>query len=196
MIRASTLPSLLSAAQIPSLLTECYRVLVPGGTLELRLIDPLPDRKSSGPMLRAWIEVRLLLNLEMSFRCTRPSLLIPQWVQAAGFTLQPGRSRSASQTLKDSFSAKRNRSMSEALSLAHTMQVPAAVDNQGVVGAYMDEEVGSMVGRELWKDVWGEFVTKRRGEEQWWWENGGCLKEAIERGTKWNILTLLAVKPE
>lgn len=86
--------------------------------------------------------------------------------------------------------------MSEALSLAQIMQVPAANNDQGVVGAYVDEEVGVMVGRELWKDVWGDFVTERKGEEKWWWENEGCLKEANERGTKWSILTLLAVKPE
>ncbi|KAL9069849.1 MAG: hypothetical protein Q9157_006037, partial [Trypethelium eluteriae] len=74
--------------------------------------------------------------------------------------------------------------------------VPAANDNQGVIGAYMDEEVAVMVGRELWKDVWGEFVTERKGEEKWWWENAGCVKEALERDTKWSVLTLLAVKPE
>ncbi|KAI9664488.1 MAG: hypothetical protein M1821_005934 [Bathelium mastoideum] len=194
-VRAASLPSLLPSAQIPALLADCHRVLAPGGCLELRLLDPLPQRRTSGPMLRAWIEVRLLLNLELSFRCTRPSMLIPQWAQEAGFVLQqaprsgvgrePGQERGA-----------RGRSGSEAVRLAQRMELPAANDDQGVVGAYVDEEVGAMVGRELWKDVWGEFVTERQGEERWWWENEGCLREAMERGTKWSVLTLLAVKPK
>ncbi|KAL9097306.1 MAG: hypothetical protein Q9165_000733 [Trypethelium subeluteriae] len=209
-IRTSSLPSLLPSAQIPALLSECHRVLAPGGTLELRLLDPLPDRKTSGPFLRAWIEVRLLLNLEMSFRCTRPSLLIPQWVQAAGFELRSSLVGAEREREKRRWRAKvggygaegsasasaRNRSMSEALGMASILQVPAANDNQGVIGAYMDEEVAVMVGRELWKDVWGEFVTERKGEEKWWWKNAGCMKEALERGTKWSVSTLLAVKPE
>ena len=175
LIRASTLPSLLPSAQIPALLAECHRILRPGGTLELRLLDPLPDRHGSGPLLRAWIEVRLLVNLELSFRCTRPSLLIPQWARDTGFALR--------------------KADAETQGMALRMEVPAANDDQGVVGAYVDEQVGSMVGRELWKDVWGGFVSESEGDERWWWENEGCLKEATERGTKWSISTLVAVKP-
>jgi hypothetical protein len=86
-------------------------------------------------------------------------------------------------------------SLSDAPATARCMHLPAAIDNQGIDGAYVDEEVGVMVGRELWKDVWGDHVTERKGEERWWWENQGCLKEAMERETKWSVSTLLAMRP-
>ena len=44
LIIATRLTTMLPASQIPSLLSDCHRVLQPGGVLSLRLIDALPDR--------------------------------------------------------------------------------------------------------------------------------------------------------
>jgi SAM-dependent methyltransferase len=86
-IRANALASAFATPQLKQILQECYRVLVPGGQLELRLMDPVPDAKGTGPLLRECLERRLLLNLEKSFRCLRPMLLILIWVREVSFTL-------------------------------------------------------------------------------------------------------------
>ncbi|KAH7130647.1 hypothetical protein B0J11DRAFT_548914 [Dendryphion nanum] len=86
-IRASTLPSLIPSAKLPLVFQECYRLLAPGGMLEIRIMDAAPLRKTAGPKMKAWIEDRLSLNLERLFRCSKPCTLIPSWVTDAGFDL-------------------------------------------------------------------------------------------------------------
>ena len=49
-IRASTLPTLVPSASLPELFNECYKLLAPGGLLEIRIMDAAPLRKTAGPV--------------------------------------------------------------------------------------------------------------------------------------------------
>ncbi|KAJ9637750.1 hypothetical protein H2199_007241 [Coniosporium tulheliwenetii] len=167
-IRTTSLPTLVPSSSIPLLLKECHRVLAPGGILELRLIDPAPKRATTGPILREWLEERLMPEIESSFCCTRPNLLVPKFVKEAGFSLlvPPGQWNNLTQVLK----------------------FPAAPgEGEGDV----DAELAALVGRALWKDVWGPFVE---GDGGWWWEREDVVRECREFGTVWECGSLFAFK--
>ncbi|KAJ4156749.1 hypothetical protein NW754_008392 [Fusarium falciforme] len=42
-------------------------------------------------------------------------------------------------------------------------------------------ELRCLVGRMLWMEVWGGYVTG----DTWWWEEEDCVKECLELGTFW-----------
>ncbi len=86
-IKASMLPSLVPSANLPELFSECYKLLAPGGLLEIRIMDAAPVRKTTGPLMRSWVEDRLSNNLERLFRCSKPCLLVPVWLKDADFEL-------------------------------------------------------------------------------------------------------------
>jgi hypothetical protein len=167
-IRASSLPSVVPSAKLPQILRECYRLLTPGGVLEMRLMDSSPDRKTSGPKLRTWLEDRLSLNLEKFFRCSRPCLLVPSWVKDAGFSL-----------------------LNNSSTMMHTLRLPTAFDPQS---GTVHDELSTLVGRALWKDIWGGFVEERPGEPRWWWEDEEVKNECLERKTVFECATLFAFK--
>lgn len=136
-VRSARLPALLPANHIKSLIEECYRVLKPGGILELRLIDPLPERGTTGPLLLSWLEDRLLIGLEAGFRCTRPMAMVPQWVASAGFVPLPFRNEGAahgrlksppSSTLGSQLRNKNRQSLGR-LGLARCLRLPAATEH-------------------------------------------------------------------
>lgn len=51
-------------------------------------------------------------------------------------------------------------------------------------------ELRSIVGRMLWREVWGEFVTS----DTWWWDDPACMQECLELGTFWVYHTIQAIK--
>jgi hypothetical protein len=53
-------------------------------------------------------------------------------------------------------------------------------------------EVRSIIGRLLWMEVWGNFVTG----EKWWWEDEGCVNECLQLGTVWDYHIIEGVKQE
>ncbi|OCK85906.1 hypothetical protein K432DRAFT_388161 [Lepidopterella palustris CBS 459.81] len=167
-IRASSLPSAIASSRLPQVFCECYRLIAPGGILEVRIMDSSPDRKTAGPKMRAWIEDRLSLNLEKYFRCSRPCTLVPGWVKEAGFSFLNNLPEKLMQTLR----------------------IPAAFDANDTV----DDELLTLVGRALWKDIWGDLVEGRPGEPRWWWEDEEVLAECLERKTVFECGTLFAFK--
>ena len=58
----------------------------------------------------------------------------------------------------------------------------------------VDEKVQlrSVVGRALWKEVWGSFVEG----EKWWWEDEGIVTECLELKTKWEWAVIEGVKED
>lgn len=58
----------------------------------------------------------------------------------------------------------------------------------------MESELASVVGREMWRDVWGEFVDLDEGDERWWWEDEEILQECRERGTVFECRTIFACR--
>ncbi|KAF2638146.1 hypothetical protein P280DRAFT_551789 [Massarina eburnea CBS 473.64] len=166
-IRASTLPSLVPSADLPKLLHECYRLLAPGGMLEIRVMDAAPVRKTAGPKMKAWIEDRLAINLERHFRCSKPCMLMPGWVQEAGFEL------------------------ANSADAAQVMRLPCAVDSST---ADVDMELKTRVGWALWKGIWGEYVDEEPGEAKWWWEDEEVMQECLERQTVFECGAIFAHK--
>lgn len=164
-IRASTLPSLVPSAKLPELFRECYKLLAPGGLLEIRIMDAAPVRRTAGPMMRMWIEDRLSVNLEKLFRCSKPCSLVPGWLAEAGFEL------------------------SQENEVALTL--PCALDQ---TSGDVDRELSTMIGQALWKDTWGPFVEDLPGEPKWWWEEDIIVQECLKRNTMLECRSLYAYK--
>jgi hypothetical protein len=165
-IRASTLPSLVPSSNLPDLFRECYKLLAPGGLLEVRIMDASPVRKTAGPLLRMWIEDRLSTNLERLFRCSKPCLLVPSWLAEAGFELEaPGGSR--------------------------IVNLPCTLDTSSTG---VDKELSTVIGRSLWRDIWGSFVDEVPGEPKWWWEDEDIMQECRERQTVFECQAIFACK--
>lgn len=166
-IRASTLPSLVPSSKLPQLLRECHRLLAPGGLLEIRIMDAAPVRRTAGPKMRAWIEDRLSLNLEKTFRCSKPCMLIPGWVADAGFDVPTLRGKN------------------------QVMRLPCAFDGATPT---VDEELKMLVGRALWKDIWGSYVDDVPNEPQWWWEDDEIVQECLQHQTAFDCGSIFAYK--
>ncbi|XP_014553100.1 hypothetical protein COCVIDRAFT_40816 [Bipolaris victoriae FI3] len=167
-IRASTLPSLVPSSELPELFSECYKLLAPGGFLEIRVMDAAPVRTTAGPLMRAWIEDRLSVNLEQLFRCSKPCALLPAWLKDAGFELADQH--------KD-----------------QKLTLPCASDPES---AKVDDELSTIIGRALWKDIWGSFVDDSPDEPKWWWEDKDIVEECVKRQTVLECRTIFAYKRE
>ncbi|KAL1792003.1 hypothetical protein ACET3X_009754 [Alternaria dauci] len=165
-IRASTLPSLVPSAKLPELFSECHKLLAPGGFLEIRIMDAAPVRKTTGPLMRVWIEDRLSVNLERDFRCSKPCSLVPGWLTAAGFEML---------VQEDD----------------QSMTLPCALDADV---ANVNDELSMIIGRAFWKDIWGSFVDDAPDEPKWWWEDEEIVQECVKRQTLLECRTIFAYK--
>ena len=168
-IRASSLPSLVPSSKLPELLSECHRLLAPGGLLEIRIMDAAPVRKTAGPLMRAWIEDRVSLNLEKLFRCSKPCKVMPAWIAEAGFEVVTSDISNGGQNL----------------------MLPCAYDPSS---SEIDAELASLVGQALWMDIWGDFVDDVPGEPRWWWEDEEVMQECFERQTVFECGSIFAFK--
>ena len=165
-IRAPTLLSLVPSAKLPELFRECYKLLAPGGLLELRVIDAAPMRNVAGPLMRMWIEDRLSTNLERLFRCSKPCMLVPGWLQDAGFDLTC--------TNND-----------------RNVRLPCVFDP---TSSDTEQELSNLVGQNLWKEVWGTFVDDIPGEPKWFWEDEDIVKECLQRRTVFECKIIFAYR--
>lgn len=168
-IRASTLPSIVPSSKLPQIFQECYRLLASGGMLEIRIMDAAPVRKTAGPRMKAWIEDRLSVNLERMFRCSKPCTLVPGWLSDAGFDLPASLPSQGEENVK----------------------LRCAFDRES---SDVDRELSTMVGRALWKDIWGGFVDEDPDEPHWWWEDEEVMKECLERDTVFECGSIFAFK--
>jgi hypothetical protein len=175
-IFAMSLPAALSSSSIPALLRECHRVLTPTGTLCLTIMDPSPAAATLGPKLRAWLEDHLLLSLEKQFRCTSPGRLLPVWMKDAGFAI-PSLSGTCTQITRMSFFAGGDGTRGEG-------------DGDGDNSTADAGELKTLVGRMLWKEIWGQFSDA----EKWWWEDATILDECRSYGTQWDCSIIKAGK--
>lgn len=199
-IHAFSLPALLPASSIPALLKDCHRTLTSphsiaspsdspttpsspsqskAGSLHLTILDPAPIPSTLGPLLRAWLDTHLIVNLERQFRCINPARLFPIWLadaglRAEGSTISNVRFLASVSHDPDGFSI-----------------IDGAGQEQGVVSAECTkQELKSMVGRMLWKELWGPFVEG----EKWWWEDEKVIEECERVGTCWGYAVIEAVK--
>lgn len=172
-----SLPAICSSQDIPGVLRNIHKCLKPGGTLQLTLIDPLPCAGTLGQRMRAWLEEHLLLNLEKNFRCMNPSRVFPHWLGDAAL-----------------------RGRGSTLTTAKFYAVPASArghetDPDPFIEQVRSEkeikaELRSLVGRMLWMEVWGAYVTAGR----WWWEDQACVEECLQLGTFWEYNVIEGVK--
>ena len=57
-------------------------------------------------------------------------------------------------------------------------------------GERVKQELKSVMGRMLWKEMWGSFVQG----EKWWWEDENVIEECERMGTVWEYAVIEAVK--
>jgi hypothetical protein len=201
-IHAFSLPAILPASSIPALLKECHRTLAAAqpntspavspktasfpvhtkaGSLHLTILDPLPITSTLGPILRGWLDTHLIVNLERQFRCINPARLFPLWLGDAGL-------RAEGSTIAN---------VRFLASVMHDTDGFSMIDGegqeQGVVSAECTkQELKSMVGRMLWKEMWGPFVEG----DKWWWEDALVVEECEKVGTCWEYAVIEAVREE
>ncbi|KAK3940787.1 hypothetical protein QBC46DRAFT_312766 [Diplogelasinospora grovesii] len=175
-VHCLTLPSLLSSHDIPHLLRSINRCLIPEGVLHLVLIDPMPAADRLGPRMREWLEDHLILNLEARFRLTKPSGVFPTWLSEAG--LRGG----ASSLSKIKFQAIHRTCPADGSDASSSS--PKNEEER------VKKELRSTVGRMLWQEVWGPFVTGNN----WWWEDEACIEECLRLGTCFEFHLIDAVK--
>jgi hypothetical protein len=203
-IHAFYLPSLLPASSIPSILRECHRTLMSGGeigtaistgpftaingppqseskagTLHLTILDPSPLPSTLGPRLRTWLDNHLILNLEKKFRCINPCRLFPIWLADAGLRAV------GSTILPVQFLACCNASQTSKIKDENGFKSPG-------IGAEerTKQELKSVVGRMLWKEMWGSYVQT----DKWWWEDEHIVEECERMQTCWEYAIIEAVK--
>lgn len=160
--------SILPSSDLPRLLQNIFRVLAPGGYLNIVIVDPLPTPASTGPALRHWLDENLIFNLEQQFRCTNPSRNFPVWLLEAGLRAN------GSAIVKTSFHAVFPSSDGDA-----DPEQPDTIS-----------ELRAVVGRMLWREIWGSFV----GADKWWWEVPAIVDECAGRGTFWELRVIAACK--
>ncbi|KAG6355863.1 hypothetical protein INS49_015247 [Diaporthe citri] len=171
--------SILPSSDLPRLLQNIFRVLAPGGFLNMVIVDPLPTPSSAGPALRQWLDENLIFNLEQQFRCTNPSRNFPVWLLEAGMRAK------GSVITTTRFQA--------------VIPQGQAGDGSGSGGGSSSgsasematmRELRTTVGRMLWREIWGPFV----GADSWWWEVPKIVDECLSRDTCWEYSVIAACK--
>lgn len=164
-----TISSLLPASSLPHLLEESARLLSTSSpsALHLTLLDPYPSAQTMGPLLQQWITTKLLLNLEVNFRCLSPCRLIPLWLKTTGLRVEPG-SCVVRRFLGTTKLGQRN---------------PEEIEEP-------DLELEVEVGRRLWWMVWGSFVQGGIP----WWKDEDIVQECAKLRTMWECLEIEAIK--
>ncbi|KAF4459159.1 hypothetical protein FALBO_14089 [Fusarium albosuccineum] len=167
------LPLSTPSQEIPGLLRNIHRCLEPDGALHLVLIDPLPIASTLGPLLRAWIEHHLLLNLETNFRCMNPSKLFPIWLENA--------------LLRVDYETAATTRFSAIPFNQHQMSL---VENSFPSEEAIKQELRNLVGRMLWMEVWAEYIDT----DTWWWEDADIIAECNKLQTTWEWRIMTAYK--
>ncbi|KAF4994044.1 hypothetical protein FGRMN_6078 [Fusarium graminum] len=178
-VHSLSLPVVCSSPDIPQVLKQISKCLRVGGSLQLTLIDPLPCAGTLGYRMRTWLEENLLINLERNFRCTNPSKLFPDWMGDAGL-------RGQGSTL----------TTSKFYAVSASIRSQDDDDDPFIDREHSEREVKaevrSIIGRLLWMEVWGNFVTG----DKWWWEDEGCVNECVQLGTVWEYHIIEGIKQD
>jgi hypothetical protein len=146
--------------------------------------------------MRAWLESNLVLNLETQFRCLNPRRLFPIWLADAGLRGEG----SVITNFRFYASVSPNCSPSIFVSdedgdvIAQGAEEQEQEETEAGKEGRKDEEtrmkLKSVVGRMLWREMWGAYVQG----ERWWWEDGEILEECKRMGTCWEYAVIEAVK--
>ncbi|KAH6889914.1 hypothetical protein B0T10DRAFT_572086 [Thelonectria olida] len=158
------------ASQYTPVIRSISRIMKPGGVFEAIFVDPLPFPGNTGPLLKAWIKNHLLVNLQRHGLSIKPAEDFQDLAPEAGLTV----SRSA-----------------ETLWFPGILRgdlVEKEGDDPFIDEAYMqrqvDEHLCTMVGREIWRDLYEPHVTLAEGE-LWWWQIPEIHEECRTWETHW-----------
>lgn len=171
------LPSQCRESDITAVLNKVNKCLKSGAAYHLVLIDPIPNTSALGENMRSWFRNNLLLNLKQKSRCLTPSFTFPQ---ALGKTSLRGPGSTLTST----------KFYANPKNIHHNKHGSETQTKREMEGKEMRAELRSIVGRMLWREVWGEFVTS----ESWWWDDPACMQECLELGTFWEYHTIQAIK--
>ncbi|PHH61231.1 hypothetical protein CDD81_665 [Ophiocordyceps australis] len=177
-VYALSLPPLCSHDHLRAIVTRnVSSCLKPGGSLHLTLIDPLPYADTLGSRLHAWLERHLLLNLDRHHRCLSPCATLPRWLAEASLRA-PGSTRTTVRFFATPDSIRRRR------------RDPDPARERLQADRETRARLRSLVGRMLWRQVWGAFVTA----DSWWWDDPAIVDECLQLGTFWEYHLIEAVK--
>ncbi|KAH6603309.1 hypothetical protein Trco_008084 [Trichoderma cornu-damae] len=174
-VHSLTLPSLCPSSFLPGILNNVYKCLKKKGFISLVLIDPLPRAGTMGRKMKSWIEESLLRNLARQGKCMSPSTAFPPLL--AGARLRGDGSTLTTTKFYAVPSSATNREPDAAKDILQTENEAKA-------------QVRSLVGRMLWVQVWGPYVTSNK----WWWDDPECVAECLELGTFWEYHTVKGIK--
>ena len=144
-------------------------MLAPRGVLQLLIIDPI-SCNDAGLELRRWVDDNLTLNLEKSFMCLRPALLIPLWVKEVGFSFFDG--------------PKAYEKFPEAQQLEFPIMSDFSIKTR------LDSEVG----HSMWQNTWGSYVESDKPDIKWFWEQEAIATECMDRRSCFQCKIIFAYK--
>ena len=193
-ITSLPLPTLLPSQNIPQLLRECNRILLPGGTLKLLLLDATPSLGTMGTLLKAWLTKHLLSNLEKKDRVREVRKQMSMLLLDAGFMGCDGEIKISFRGAEQEFSSRKptddkgKAPSSKAKALIQMAQERAAEEETM-------HRLSVIVGRLLWKEVWGPYVSGVTASKfRWWWNDASIVEECRAIGTRWEGVIVEAVK--
>ena len=182
-----SLPAAFTLDEVPPALSYVRSRLRQKGSLRILIMDPTPLTGTSGPCLRTWLRANLLKNLELTSRCSYPSKFFPKWLANASLRGQ-GSTITTTKFYAVPSSARSHLPSPVAVQTNPQANVEPDVLNERVTKA----EARSLVGRLLWKHIWGHFVTGAK----WWWDDPACVRECLEMGTVWEYHMIEAVRDD
>lgn len=193
--------SIVPSSEIPGLLRRVHHALAPGGALDMVVLDPLPDARSTGPALRRWLDENLVFNLEQQFRCTNPSRNFPVWLQEArlrarGSVITTTRFQAVPRRRHHGGGGGGDGRRGGAREEGQEGQLVEGEGNEEEEEEEEELEVATrrelraVVGRMLWQDIWGPFVTADR----WWWDVPEIVDECAGLETHWEYSIIVACK--
>jgi hypothetical protein len=174
-VHSLTLPSLCPLPLLPGILNNAYKCLKKNGFIRLMLIDPLPRAATMGSRMRTWIEENLLRNLAKLGKCMSPSTAFPHLLAQAHL-----RGNGSILTTTKFYAVPVSAISRDRDAAKDSVQI----DNE------TKAQVRSLVGRMLWVEVWGSYVTCNK----WWWDDPECVAECLELGTLWEYHAVKGVK--
>ena len=182
------MPTLFPADRLPHLLRECHRILRPGGTIKLFLLDATPAFGTMGTLLKAWLSKHVMGNIEKRGRAREVHKEMGMWLVEAGFMGGDGEVRISFRAAEHDFPVKdkeKSKSVRKKGSKAKSTAKKEVDEEQKDV-----HRLSVLVGRMLWKELWGPFV----GGRGWWWDDEAIVEECKALGTKWEGIVVEAVK--
>lgn len=199
-IQTLSLPALCPSAGMVQAL-RCLRshLSAHGGALHVTLIDALPHPTMLGPCLRRWLETNLMVHLKASGLEPTPTRTFPRQLAAASLR-GPGSRRVKTKFYAAEACVRTDHSNNDAMH-QHEDHDPDPAIRKLRSEMRIKAELRCLVGRMLWKEVWGRHLRPKTVDEAgsntnmvWWWEDAACMAECAQLGTFWEYHSIEAVR--